>query len=776
MSDARGDGSTHAKSKPKKHVVVIGGGLAGLTTAYELAKLGHQPLLLERGGHFGGKVMSSVGYGGMPIEHGVHGWWKGYGNFFDILSEIHPGDWERECFTGPYYSRFTAKMADGRIVTTNRPAPIEGEPRVMPFVRAMAEMIKQGALSIADVASVGRLLIRAIGFEHARDYDRWSNYTASGVAEELGVSRRAQELVLANFSLASAFSPLDRISASAFFSSLNFYAFDAQASLASRWLRTHPDELVHAPLCEAIQKNKGTVSPYTRVLGLARGESGRVDTIFIDRSHTGSLALADFHAEPRDLLDHAGKWVTDHHLLELARATLRHFGQVWIERVKDGDVQEVNKEPIAWTGDRTPPTNADDPRWLEVEWANEACTIARVFENRYETLGTIAAADVPTGTFREMLWTGRVGGEMHTPRENLEHLRRNLARHAYLFAMHVGDLATPPHLPLYVGALEDGKRRLAVAGICTHFGGRLRWDASLHAFACLLHGSRFACDGQRTCGPAESDLFTFRLTPSASDAAMLDVQVRLPPRIHADEIVLSTDVSGLRRILQASPSLHDSPVVTGMLRMRTTSVTVIRFPIARRIDDTLAIFSGFEMLDALFNVTKLQGVQLDRYKDRTHEIIELQIYRERTSGQIAREPLIAEIKRELKEAYGWDEEPEILEPVHIAVHRDVYTSYDPESESVRPKTTALGLEGLVFAGDWVQPDDGAWYMERAVRTGRLAARAVARARGEDPERVPLVPPVREPWNIRTMLASGEGGGDRVLDWLHRLFQFHDTPY
>jgi hypothetical protein len=213
-----------------------------------------------------------------------------------------------------------------------------------------------------------------------------------------------------------------------------------------------------------------------------------------------------------------------------------------------------------------------------------------------------------------------------------------------------------------------------------------------------------------------------------------------------------------------------------MLQLRTTSVTVIRFPIARRVDDTLSIFAGFDTLDALFNVTKLQGVQLDRYKDRTHEIIELQLYRDRTAGQLAREPLLRAIKKDLKDAYGWDEEPEILEPVHIAVHRDVYTSYDPESESVRPKTTAPGLDGLVFAGDWVQPDDGAWYMERAVRTGRLAARAVARASGQDAERVPLVPPVREPWNVQAILAGGEGGGDRVLDWIHRLFGFHDTPY
>ena len=160
-------------------VVVIGGGLAGLTAAYELGKAGMEPLLLERGGHLGGKVMSSEGYGGMPIEHGVHGWWKGYGNFFDLISELHGQDWQREVFTGPFHSRFTARMADGRVLSMNRPPPIEGENRLAPFVRSMVEMVKLGGMSVADVASLGRLLVQMIAFDHATDYDAYKGITAS---------------------------------------------------------------------------------------------------------------------------------------------------------------------------------------------------------------------------------------------------------------------------------------------------------------------------------------------------------------------------------------------------------------------------------------------------------------------------------------------------------------------------------------------------------------------------------------------------------------------
>ena len=363
-----------------RRVVVIGGGLAGMTTAYELSKVGYRPLLLERGGHFGGKVMSSDGYGGLPIEHGVHGWWKGYGNFFDVLRELHGKDWEREIFSGPYFSRFTARLADGRIVSMNRPPPVEGEPRLMPFIRSMLEMIKQGGMSIADVLSLVRLLGAMIAFDHAKDYDAWKDVTASGLCETLGVSRRAQELVVANFTLASAFSPVDRMSGAALLSSANFYILDAQASLAARWLRTHPAKLVHQPLVNAISRH-GEVCPYTRVLGLEK-HGGRVNRVLVDRAHAGLLATADVTKVARDLLDdHDPGWVvTPPHQLALCRATLHHLEHVWVTLAPDADPADGSEIPVAWSGDPRPPDRAFDPRWLKVEWGDAEATRVRILE------------------------------------------------------------------------------------------------------------------------------------------------------------------------------------------------------------------------------------------------------------------------------------------------------------------------------------------------------------------------------------------------------------
>ena len=58
---------------PRRHVVVIGGGLAGLSAACELAGHGHRVTLLEKRPYLGGKVYSYAGteeYG--PVDNGQH--------------------------------------------------------------------------------------------------------------------------------------------------------------------------------------------------------------------------------------------------------------------------------------------------------------------------------------------------------------------------------------------------------------------------------------------------------------------------------------------------------------------------------------------------------------------------------------------------------------------------------------------------------------------------------------------------------------------------------
>ncbi|MCC6297680.1 MAG: FAD-dependent oxidoreductase [Anaerolineales bacterium] len=70
-------------------VVIIGGGVAGLTAALHLAEHGLKPLILEAGERVGGRLSGKdeikINEWAFPNEHGVHGIWSSYVNLKSML-------------------------------------------------------------------------------------------------------------------------------------------------------------------------------------------------------------------------------------------------------------------------------------------------------------------------------------------------------------------------------------------------------------------------------------------------------------------------------------------------------------------------------------------------------------------------------------------------------------------------------------------------------------------------------------------------------------------
>ena len=94
----------------------------------------------------------------------------------------------------------------------------------------------------------------------------------------------------------------------------------------------------------------------------------------------------------------------------------------------------------------------------------------------------------------------------------------------------------------------------------------------------------------------------------------------------------------------------------------------------------------------------------------------------------------------------WREMLEVLPELEGArvVHREVqlqrtFTRFAPGDHAHRPQTVS-GVDGLLFAGDWVRVDAPVALMEGAVVSGVLAANEVLRAAGATPEPVPIVAP------------------------------------
>lgn len=129
------------------HVLVLGGGVAGLTAAERAAQLGHQVTVVQRGHRLGGKGASHRTADGRIIEHGLHVWPGYYDNAFALIRRCHgstdgpppgffpapavgvadPADWS------PWIARFTGNDKQPGIDTRS--------PTVTDFVRQCGDLL-----------------------------------------------------------------------------------------------------------------------------------------------------------------------------------------------------------------------------------------------------------------------------------------------------------------------------------------------------------------------------------------------------------------------------------------------------------------------------------------------------------------------------------------------------------------------------------------------------------------------------------------------------------
>ncbi|MBS0340101.1 MAG: FAD-dependent oxidoreductase [Proteobacteria bacterium] len=79
---------------PKKKIAILGGGMAGLSAAYELTRTPelrarHEVTLYQLGWRLGGKAASGRDALGRNLEHGLHVWFGCYANVFGMVQEIY---------------------------------------------------------------------------------------------------------------------------------------------------------------------------------------------------------------------------------------------------------------------------------------------------------------------------------------------------------------------------------------------------------------------------------------------------------------------------------------------------------------------------------------------------------------------------------------------------------------------------------------------------------------------------------------------------------------
>ncbi|MBC7879339.1 MAG: FAD-dependent oxidoreductase [Anaerolineales bacterium] len=153
----------------KYDVIIIGGGIAGLTAALHLAERGLTPLIHEAddrvGGRLSGKEEIKIKDWKFPSEHGVHGVWSSYVNLkhmlkrHDVVSEYIPARDEQWIYRAGNSVR---RVSIGKIIRKSIiPAPFH-------YIQIFLSPRFWGMLNFRDLISifnVWSVLVMAIGID-----------------------------------------------------------------------------------------------------------------------------------------------------------------------------------------------------------------------------------------------------------------------------------------------------------------------------------------------------------------------------------------------------------------------------------------------------------------------------------------------------------------------------------------------------------------------------------------------------------------------------------
>jgi len=168
-----------AKDK-KCSVLIIGGGLAGLSAAIELAERGFSVSLYEEKTVVGGKLATpllSTNQGGFHVEHGLHMWFYHYHTCKDIISRLGMNKYFRD------YRKVTVAFQK------YRQEVIRSEPPWYPF-NLIGILLRSPNLSMFDMRYLLNIIPDLMYFEFEGIFDRLDDISYQQWAEKHGVSEK----------------------------------------------------------------------------------------------------------------------------------------------------------------------------------------------------------------------------------------------------------------------------------------------------------------------------------------------------------------------------------------------------------------------------------------------------------------------------------------------------------------------------------------------------------------------------------------------------------
>jgi isorenieratene synthase len=260
------DASRPIEAKVRKRVVVVGGGLAGLVTAIELAARKLDVTLLERASHLGGKLggwqVNALGES-WPVEHGFHGFFSQYYNLKEVLDAAGASDGD---FVDP--GAYPVAFAD-------RPTEVfgAGTTRIFPF-NLLSVVRKSPSMKLGAFRHDGPAIYDLMKWNGERTFERFDGTDFASFARDGRINRPMVETVLEPFGKTT-LNRVGRLSAAEAIRFFHFYFMGNPEGLGYRFTTRDSMAAVIEPLRRRLEALGGRVRLATPVRRLVM-DGGRV--------------------------------------------------------------------------------------------------------------------------------------------------------------------------------------------------------------------------------------------------------------------------------------------------------------------------------------------------------------------------------------------------------------------------------------------------------------------------------------------------------------------
>lgn len=237
---------------PPLRVAIVGGGLAGMSTAVELLEQGHQVDIYESRPFIGGKVASFQDKDGNHIEMGLHVFFGCYNNLFRLMEKVGAAD---NLLLKEHTHTFINKGGnigelDFRFITG---APFHGLKAFFTTNQLTVGDKLANALALGTSPVVRALVDPEGAMQDIRNLDKIS---FSEWFESHGGSRGSIKRMWDPIAYALGFIDCDNISARCMLTIFAFFATKTEASVL-RMLNGSPDNYLSGPIVKYIEEKGG---------------------------------------------------------------------------------------------------------------------------------------------------------------------------------------------------------------------------------------------------------------------------------------------------------------------------------------------------------------------------------------------------------------------------------------------------------------------------------------------------------------------------------------